>query len=523
MFSASLPLQAQIELELRKRGGRIAPQAPESWQDWLAVMFPQYITAAMAPRHIAHWEWIDALKPGIRPFPLVEIWPRGGAKSTSAELGIVRIGAKKSRKYTWYVSGTQDKADNHVENTGAMLESQNVEKYYPDLSERAVGKYGSSRGWRRSRMHTRSGLIVDALGLDTGSRGIKIEEQRPDLIILDDVDELHDSFATTQKKIETITKSILPAGSGDCAVLFIQNKIHPESIAARLSDGRADFLLDRQVSGPFPAIDGLTYEQRDGRFYITGGIATWEGQNLIICQQQINTWGLSSFLQEAQHEVDHTGGIWDHIEFQHCEWRSLPTFKDISVWVDPAVTSTDQSDCQGISAGGVTTDEKLYGLYWWEGITSPEDALERAIRKGVELNASRVGVETDQGGDTWKSVYKLACDKVIKELTAYWQEKNPNKRPEEMPAIKLPEFASDKAGAGYGSKVERNARMLTSYEHGNVFHATGTHTVIERSLRRFPDKPLDLADSWYWVWQDLIGTPNGWIAWAKQQAERVTQ
>jgi hypothetical protein len=351
-------------------------------------------------------------------------------------------------------------------------------------------------------------LTVDALGLDTGSRGVKIEEQRPDLIILDDVDELHDSFATTQKKIETITKSVLPAGSGDCAVLFIQNKIHPESIAARLSDGRADFLLDRQLSGPFSAIDNLVYEQRDGRFYIVSGEATWGGQSLEVCQQQINTWGLSAFLQEAQHEVEHTGGIWDHIEFQHIEWDKLPAFTDISVWVDPAVTSTDQSDCQGISAGGVTLDKKLYGLYFWEGILSPEAALERAIRKGYELGASRVGVETDQGGDTWQSVYHLACDKIIKEITKNWQQHNQGKEIEEMPEIRLPGFASDKAGAGYGSKVERNARMLTSYEHGNVFHAIGTQSVIEKSLRRFPNKPLDLADSWYWVWQDLLGTPS---------------
>ena len=508
MYSVSLPIRAQAELELRRRGSGSALIAPDNWREWLAALFPQYVSAPMAPRHIAHWEWIDGLVSGVRPVPLAEIWPRGGAKSTSAELGVVRVGARQTRRYVWYVSGTQDKADNHVENIGAMLESPGVEKYYPDLSSRAVTKYGSSRGWRRSRMHTRSGYTVDSLGLDTGSRGVKIEEQRPDLIILDDVDELHDSFATTQKKIETITKSVLPAGSGDCAVLFIQNKIHPESIASRLSDGRADFLLDRQLSGPFSAIDNLVYEQRDGRFYIVSGEATWGGQSLEVCQQQINTWGLSAFLQEAQHEVEHTGGIWDHIEFQHIEWDKLPAFTDISVWVDPAVTSTDQSDCQGISAGGVSLDKKLYGLYWWEGITSPENALERAIRKGYELGASRVGVETDQGGDTWQSVYHLACDKIIKEITKNWQQHNQGKEIKEMPEIRLPGFASDKAGAGYGSKVERNARMLTSYEHGNVFHAIGTQSVIEKSLRRFPNKPLDLADSWYWVWQDLLGTPS---------------
>lgn len=431
--------------------------------------------------------------PGVRPDPFVAIWGRGGAKSSSAELIATRVGAKKTRKYIWYVSGTQDKADGHVDNIAALLENGQIEKYHPDLASRAVGKYGNSKGWRRNRLRAASGFTVDSLGLDTSARGMKIEEQRPDMIILDDIDELHDSFAITQKKIQTITKSILPSGSnGDCAILFIQNLIHPESIASQLVDGRADFIADRTVSGPHPAIIGLTYEQRAGKFVITGGTPTWEGQNIEICQNQILTWGLSSFLQEAQHEVDKTGGIWDHIEFQHATYNELPAFVRVAVWVDPAVTSTDNSDSMGISAGGLGVDGKIYGLFFWEAITSPEDALERAILKGIELKASTVGVETDQGGDTWQSVFARACDSIRKKYPEHRQKT-------------FPRFDSDKAGAGRGSKVERNSQMLADYEHGNVVHMTGTHTTIEKALRRFPNKPLDLADSWFWTWFDLKG------------------
>lgn len=459
-----------------------------NWRKWLADLFPSYITAPFAQRHTEFWEWIEMLAPGERPSPLVAIWPRGGAKSTSAELGAVRVGAKKSRRYIWYVSGTQDKADKHVETIASLLESERLSTRYPMLTERMIGKYGNSKGWRRERLRTSSGLTVDALGLDTGSRGAKVEDRRPDMMILDDVDEKHDTLTTTVKKIETITTSILPAGSNDCAVLFIQNLIHPDSIASRLSDGRADFLADRTISGPYPAIDGLTYEQRSGKFYITGGQATWEGQNMSICQGQMDTWGLSAFLQEAQHQVELSGGIWDHIDFQHIEWRELPEFIRVVVWVDPAVTSTDQSDSMGIQAGGIDERDNIIMLYSWESITSPEDALTRAILKAIELGAERVGIETDQGGDTWQSVY----DRVVERLQ--------RERPE---ITNFPAFASDKAGSGYGSKVERNQRMLADYERGKIKHAIGTHAALERSFRRFPKKPLDLADAAFWVWNDL--------------------
>ena len=79
------------------------------------------------------------------------------------------------------------------------------------------------RDWRRNRLRTASGLTVDSLGLDTGARGMKIEDARPDIIIFDDVDELHDTLAITTKKIQTnysicFYRLVLP----DCAVMFIK-------------------------------------------------------------------------------------------------------------------------------------------------------------------------------------------------------------------------------------------------------------------------------------------------------------
>lgn len=480
-----------LNLERAKESVPAAPPAP--WRHWLHVMFPRYVAAPFSDRHAAFWEWVEAIQPDIRPRPFVAIWPRGGAKSTSAELACVRLGAREARRYVWYVSGTQDKADKHVDTVGALLESGQVSRYYPDLASRKLGKYGNSKGWRRSRLRTASGLTVDALGLDTGSRGAKVEDARPDFIVLDDIDELHDTPAAVKKKIDTMTKTVLPAGSNDCAILFIQNLIHPDSIASQLSDDRADFLADRLVSGPFPAVTGLAYETRFdadlGRnvHIITAGEATWEGQDLQVCQQQMFDWGLTSFLQEAQHDVEQKGGIWDNIEFRHETRLELPDLVRVVVWVDPAVTTTEESDCQGIQADGIDEAGTIHRLFSWEGIDTPDATLTRAIHKGIELGAEHVGVETNQGGDLWEGAYQRICHDLE-------SEGNPGP---------FPAFVSVKAGAGDGNKVERNQNMLADYERGQVVHVTGTHDIIERSLGRFPIKPLDLADAAYWSWSDL--------------------
>jgi hypothetical protein len=431
-----------------------------------------------------------------RPSPFVAVWPREGGKSTSAELAAVALGARTIRHYIWYVRETQDQADRSVTNIMDMLESAGIEEYYPNLGSREVGKFNTPRSWRRQQIRTASGLTIDAIGLDTAVRGARVKEHRPDFIILDDVDGKHDTPKTTAKKIETLTTSLLPAGSQDCAILAIQNLIIPNGVFARLAniaDNNADFLADRIVSGPYPAVEGAEVEQVGGRFVLSGGVPTWEGQPLTVCQSNIDTWGYSAWRQEAQHQVEApAGGIWDHVEFQHCAWDQVPELVRGCVWVDPAVTATDESDAMGIQADGLGVDGKLYRLFSWEQVTSPEDALERAIAKALELGLDTVGVETDQGGDVWLPAYQHVWDEMVSA--------------DEVPfGVPVPIFQQAKAGAGHGSKVARNQRMLVDYEHGKVVHVIGTHRALERALKRFPKtKPFDLVDAAYWAWNDLM-------------------
>lgn len=279
----------------------------QGWEAWLTTMFGPYVRAGFADRHLDFWTWVWALSRGLRPAPFIGIWPRGGGKSTSAELATVSIGARAARSYVLYICETQDQADEHVGNVASMLESPLLERYYPSLASRRVGKYGNAKGWRREQLRTASGFNVSGIGLDVARRGAKLDEYRPDFIVIDDIDDVSDTPHVTEKKIATLSKSLLPAGSIDCAVLGVQNLIHANSIFSRFVDGRADFLTDRIISGPYKAIDGLIYTIVDGQPIITNGDPTWLGQDRERAQDQMRTWGISSFLSESQQEVGKEG------------------------------------------------------------------------------------------------------------------------------------------------------------------------------------------------------------------------
>ena len=468
-----------------------------NWERWLHALFPQYLAdptgapVPFAPHHAAFWQWLWGLERGVRPRPFVGIWPRGGAKSTSAELGCVALGARRTRKYGLYVCETQAQADDHVGNIGGMLESPRVGRAYPDLATRRVGKYGASAGWRRNRLRTAAGFTIDAIGLDAAARGAKLDEDRPDFLVLDDLDSELDSTATTEKKITVLSRKLLPAGAADLAVLAIQNLVLTGGIFAQLADGRADFLRDRLVSGPHPALLGLATEPREGRAVIVAGTPTWAGQDVPRCQAMVDDMGLTAFLAECQHDVGApAGGLFDHLQFAHIRPEDIPwgTLVSTVVWVDPAVTATDNSDANGLQVDALAADGTIYRLYSWEGRAPPEQTLIHALLKAVEYRATAVGVETDQGGETWMSVYREAWRTLVGAGL--------------VPAdARMPAFTAAKAGAGHGPKAHRAQQMLADYERGRFVHVLGTHATLERALRRFPKvKPFDLVDAAYWAW-----------------------
>jgi hypothetical protein len=372
---------------VRARSAR-AEAIESGYATWVRALFPTYVVAPFAPRHDALWAWAWGIGPEDHPRPFVAIWPRGGAKSTTAELAAVMLGARAARRYALYVCETQEQADDHVGTIAALLETAALAEAYPAMADRLVGKYGASKGWRRNRVRTASGFTVDAIGLDTATRGVKLEDARPDLLILDDIDGGLDSPATTAKKVKTITRALLPAGAANLAVLAVQNQILPDGVFAQLADGRADFLVERIVSGPHPAVRNLAtnqVRQDDGRtrYVIIDGEATWAGQSLAVCERQINEWGLSAFLSEAQHDVQEAGGgMFDHLDYRHCAHAAVPALVRTTVWCDPAVTDTDESDSHGIQADGIAADGTIYRLWSWEGRTSPEDAQGREVDPG---------------------------------------------------------------------------------------------------------------------------------------------
>lgn len=262
-------------------------------------------------------------------------------------------------------------------------------------------------------MSAANGYTVEAIGLDKAVRGQKIDWARPDLIILDDVDARHDSETAVKRKEESITTSILPSAADHAAVLFVQNVIHEGSIAHRLSKpsgqpGAADYLALRQISGPFPAVDGLAYTpepQPDGstRWRITAGTSLWTGYDLPLCEEEINRAGPSAFELESQHAIDADNPL-ALLTAATIDRTRLPvapaTLTRVVIGVDPSGGAGQA----GIVAVGVATLGGVKHGYTLGDYSTPEGAstdtwATAALRAYVDHDADAIVVERNFGGD----------------------------------------------------------------------------------------------------------------------------
>lgn len=147
---------------------------------WLSKLLPAHFHAAedFAPHQSDYWRHVWGIKKEAKPRPALAPWPREGMKSTSAEATGPVLAAFGLRSFGLYISGTQQKANEHLEVVrDDMLLKSNIADYYPALSRPEIRKVDAGAisrtflsKWNQQELVTAGGLILRAVGLDVKAR-----------------------------------------------------------------------------------------------------------------------------------------------------------------------------------------------------------------------------------------------------------------------------------------------------------------------------------------------------------------
>lgn len=454
-LAAQLVLAEAAAIEATLRSSRNPAAVERDWQTWLRAIGSRTFTGSFAPFHTEFWNWFWRLiqkrragQPiGDEEQAFLAIWARGMGKSANVEWAAIAEGALIGKGYVLYVSGTQSLADGHVQSIRERLESDEISRYYPHLAAPKVGKHGNQYGWRQDFLVTASGWAIRPLGLDVGVRGGRVGDLRPSLIVFDDVDNHSDSPLVVQNKLDTIARSIIPAGTRETVFLGAQNLIQRNGVFSQVVNRKTSVLSRRIVSGPFPAFNDLEIEARqtnDGlRNVIIAGSPTWEDFDLAACQKFLDDSGREAFLAEYQHDFSASEQgrvIPEYDEARHViTWsqfekifgqRRIPghwlcevghdvgfTAKHLSAWTWIA-TSAQSSKYPGLRF-------RYRGLTFNSiGVDEQAEAVKAAMLPGEQVRSWRMSHEALSERKTYREKYSLpfkACNSAKTAGISQWR------------------------------------------------------------------------------------------------------
>jgi phage terminase large subunit-like protein len=184
--------------------------------------------------------------------------------------------------------------------------------------------------------------------------------------------------------------------------------------------------------------------------------------------------------QELMAEIleDVEGALWKMNLIENSRVKTYPDLVRIGIAIDPAVTSTKESDETGIIAGGMAANGHIYILEDLSGIYTPQAWAAKAIGLYERLRADRVIGEANNGGDLIETVLR-SIDRNV---------------------------SYQKVSASRG-KIRRAEPIEALYEQGRVHHV-GMFSKLEDQMTTYTGDPKDDSpdhmDALVWLCTYLI-------------------
>ncbi len=165
--------------------------------------------------------------------------PRGSAKTTlMSTLFVLWAVCLRKFRYIVLISDTAEKAAGFLRDVKReLVDNDRLRADFPEVCERSRRQPGPPR-WRENEIITHNDVKITALGCGQNIRGRRHRQDRPDLIILDDVESPENtrSQEARARLDEWFHKAILKAGTPQTSLVVAGTIQHYDSLLAKLTD-----------------------------------------------------------------------------------------------------------------------------------------------------------------------------------------------------------------------------------------------------------------------------------------------
>lgn len=338
--------------------------------------------------------------------------PRGEAKSTIVtQLSTLWCLVTQKKRYALLVMDSIDQAYPMLEAIKSELEfNQRLRIDFPEIS-------GVGRVWQSGTIITRANQKVQVAGSGKKLRGLRHGAYRPDLVILDDIenDEQVRNPEQRDKLHNWLKKTVLPLGSADgkLDVIYIGTILHYDSVLNRTLASKAWNTAHFKAVLKMP--DNMVLWDKWEHFYLTegeavadafyfanqaemdkGAVVSWEARPILALMKIRARDGHATFDSEYQNDpVSGDDAIFAN-SLQY--WTELPDDLIYFGALDPSMGKAGASrDPSAILVGGYhRASSKLYVVEAQIKKRLPDLIIEDVIRLHTQYQCHKWFVETVQ-------------------------------------------------------------------------------------------------------------------------------
>lgn len=375
-------------------------QAAKDSLDFLASLaMPAVFTFLYPPVFQAVWRWLLEYTHKVRDFSQLALGlPRGFSKTTTIKIYILYCILFTNKKFILVIGSTATLAENILADVIDMLEEPNIKKVFGDWK---LGVEKDTQAIKKFGFRGRN-IILAGLGAGSSLRGLNLKNQRPDVMIFEDIQTRECADSETQSDallrwmVGTAMKAKSPTG---CLFVFIGN-MYPTKHS----------ILKKLKTNP-------TWIK-----FITGGIladntSLWEELQPL---EQLKA-EFANDLAMGHPEIFYAEVLNDDTAVANnlIDLSLIPTypFDEVGeiptgnfVIIDPA---TDKPGSDAVSIGYFEVyDTKPVLVHLTEGSLSPSDTIRIALKYCLTHNCRLVAIESNAYQYTLKFWFEHICQQM---------------------------------------------------------------------------------------------------------------
>lgn len=311
------------------------------------------------------------------------VMPRGFSKTTLVGLACILYKILyQEHKFIVYVSETARAADLQLGNVKYELATN-------PLIQLCFGNIKPARDselkWTANFFQTMTGIVVASRGRGAQIRGLNVNGQRPDIILVDDVED-KESVKTVEQREKTREwffgdlMPALPAMDPEATIMCLGTVLHNEALLMVLEND------PEWTSLRFGATD------RDGA-------PLWEdNMPLAALERKKQSYALAGLLHAYYMEYESTLRAAESSKFSgpflvKPEWRG--ELDCVAMALDPAISAKAGADFCSIAVAGITTKGFILLLdIWMQTGVPPDQQVDMFYALDKQWDVQRHGVET---------------------------------------------------------------------------------------------------------------------------------